>query len=111
MTRPPLSREVERLEQIEMFDPPPVGDSEILENLFRKWSKYETGLKPTALGAVYGAQTDLADFHRAMTVRPGCRRQSDDQQKRAWFRIRNLIREGKIVANPEILRNINNLGE
>lgn len=108
--RTPLSKGAEKFEQIELFEPPPVGDSEILAYLLRKWSRYETGIKPTTLGAIYGAHVDLDEFHRKMSVRPGCRRQDEEMQMAAWLRIRHLQREGKIIANPDIITKLAKLG-
>jgi len=79
---------------------PPLGPVEVFLYL---WFRYETGIKPTPLGVIYGADHTLDNIRRKLDVRSCDERLQAYHDAQNFWELKRLYRMGFIDAAPEII--------
>jgi len=74
------------------------------------WRSYETGIRQTSIGAIYGAQHEIDSVNRILSVRSGDRIQQRTCDELAFCKIKTLLRGERITVSPK-LQYIINLSE
>jgi len=67
------------------------------------WRTYQTGIRPTSLGAIYGAKNEIDLVDRILSVRSGDRFQQRAADELAFCKIKTLLRGERITVSPELL--------
>lgn len=64
----------------------------------RKWHRYETGIRPTSIGYIYGAERQIERARRLIDVREVQAQAQDIKDREAWYILTDLWRKGYITA-------------
>ncbi len=71
------------------------------------WRSYETGIRQTSIGAIYGAQHEIDSVNRILSVRSGDRIQQRTCDELAFCKIKTLLRGERITVSPKLQYIIN----
>jgi len=71
------------------------------------WRRYETGIRQTSIGAIYGAQHEIDSINRILSVRSGDRLQQRTSDELAFCKIKTLLRGERITVSPQLQYIIN----
>jgi len=71
------------------------------------WRSYETGIRQTSIGAIYGAQHEIDSVNRILSVRSGDRIQQRTCDELAFCKIKTLLRGERITVSPKLQHIIN----
>lgn len=69
-----------------------------------KYTHYETGIRPTALGYIYGVQKDLEECRRLLEVSEAHHLLQDVKDRSAFHKLRDLWTKGFIDANEGVFQ-------
>jgi len=87
---------------------PPLGPVEVFLSL---WFRYETGIKATPLGVIYGADHALDNLRRKLDVRSSDERVQAYHDAQNFYEMKRLYRMGYLEAVPEVIAAFNKSDE